>query len=190
MNILDLHTSDNKLRLVFVYFSLVNIEIFTKLLVFSSIRLKLASLALVLQYMILCLQDGQCYQEPLELDDATEIWPRGLWASTRGQEPREQAACTATAGADPSAGERAGGGVQTSAFSGGQARVVPGPLAYGSARPFPCLPCKSISLHFKFSLSCLRTLHEEYVCVSDWRQTNRSIFYLSNKFLFWNFLSV
>lgn len=44
--------SGNKFRLVFVYFSMVNIEIFTKLLVFSSIRLKLASLALVLQYML------------------------------------------------------------------------------------------------------------------------------------------
>lgn len=73
MNILDLLTSGNKLRLVFVYFSMVNIEIFTKLLVFSSIRLKLASLALVLQYMILCFQDGQCHQEPLELDDAAEV---------------------------------------------------------------------------------------------------------------------
>lgn len=73
MNILDSHTSVNKLRLVFVYFSMINIEIFTKLLVFLSIRLKLASLALVLQYMILCLQDGQCHQEPLELDDAAEV---------------------------------------------------------------------------------------------------------------------
>lgn len=56
-----------------MYFTMINIEIFTKLLVFSSIRLKLARLALVLQYMILCLQDGQCHQEPLELDDAAEI---------------------------------------------------------------------------------------------------------------------
>lgn len=110
----------------------------------------------MLQYTILCLQNGQCHQEPLELDDAAEVRPRGLWASARGQEPREQAARAATAGADPSSGERAGRGVQTSAFSGGQARVVPGPLASGSARPLPRLPCTFTSPLFNYSLSCLR----------------------------------